>query len=122
MKFIFDKFKIFNIKPGKIKKIPWFLGLNAFWIILFLIFIELVAGAFLFYKYAFLAVRYEPKIIDSDFKFKSNIYQSVLKEWQEKNQKFEEEKTEQYSNPFIATKIKEASNSINSKLDNPVIK
>lgn len=107
MKFIFSKIKIFNIKTDEIKKIPWVLGLNAFWIIIFLVFIEIAVGEFLFYKYVFLVEKDELKTVDYNLKFKNNIYQSVLEKWQEKDQKFEDYKIEQYSNPFIVTKTKE---------------
>jgi len=130
MKFIFSKIKIFRIKTDKIKNAPWVLGLNAFWIIIFLIFVEIAVGEFLFYKYVFLVGNNELKTIDYNLKFKNNIYQRVLEKWQEKNQTFEDYQIEQYSNPFIATKTKEvydltkeSDNSIDLELTNgPVIR
>ncbi|MDP2741278.1 MAG: hypothetical protein Q8O66_01140, partial [bacterium] len=64
-------------------------------------------GEYLFYKYVFLVEKDELKTVDYNLKFKNNIYQSVLEKWQEKGQKFEDYKIEQYSNPFIVTKTKE---------------
>lgn len=105
MKSAFNKFKkIFNII--KFKKVPWILGLHAFWIILILIFVDFSIGGYLFYKYIFLVEKEEIKIITS-LKFKKTIYEKILKEWETKNQRFEEYQTEQYLNPFIVIKTKE---------------
>lgn len=116
--------KLFHVKIriDKIKKIPWILGLHAFWIILFLVFIELVIGGFLFYKYAVLPNKDEMKIADYNLKFKNVIYEKVLEEWEKRRLEFEGYQTEQYSNPFIITKIKETSGSTTLKPQNPVIK
>lgn len=121
MKFIFSKIKTFHIKTDKIKKMPWVLGLNAFWIIIFLIFIEIAVGEFLFYKYVFLVETNESKVVDYNLKFKNNIYQKVLEKWEEKNQRFEDYQIEQYSNPFIVTNTTEVNISTkeNDNLDNP---
>lgn len=124
---MFSKFKILNIKSDKIKKIPWFLGQNAFWIIILLILIESAAGEALFYKYALSIEKNEPKIINYNIKFKNNVYQKVLEEWQKKSQKFEQYQVEQYSNPFIAKKLKTSDvlakeTKINNSTNEPVIK
>lgn len=127
MKFIsinkLKRIKLFNIRADKIKKIPWILGLRAFWIILLLVSIELAIGEFLFYKYAILVKINEPEIIDYNLKFKSAVYQKVLNAWQKKNQEFEGYQTEQYTNPFITTKTKETGNSaVPKQPQGPVIK
>jgi len=116
------RLRLFNIRTDKIKKIPWILGLHAFWIILFFVFIELIIGGFLFYKYAILVKKDEQKIADYNLKFKKIIYQKVLEEWQKKSQEFEGYQTEQYLNPFITIKTKETVNPIIPKAQNPVIK
>lgn len=66
----------------KIKKIPWILGKNAFLYILIFILIDILIGEFLFYKYVLLIETEESKIISIFDKFHENIYQSILEEWQ----------------------------------------
>lgn len=122
---MFNKLKKLILKTDRIKKFPWFLGKNAFWIIILLVFIESSAGELLFYKYAISVERNEPKIIDYNIKFRKNIYQKVLEKWQEKAEKFEEYQIEQYSDFFVATKAKEEDKLINLenlKANSPVIK
>lgn len=126
------KLKIPAIKLAGIKKIPWILGISAFWIILFFVFIGSSFGLFLFYKYAVLIEGEEIPAGGNSVKFKSNIYKKVMEEWRLKEQKFGELKTEEYSNPFIAktpdetgTKPKnqkQTNNKVDPETENPVIK
>ena len=66
----------------RIKKTFWILGLYAFWVILFFIFINFILGGFVFYKYVFLAESEEPKITETILKFNVGAYQNVMKEIQ----------------------------------------
>ncbi|MBI2054266.1 MAG: hypothetical protein HYT36_02950 [Candidatus Staskawiczbacteria bacterium] len=129
---MFDKIKIKieNYKLARIKKIPWIFGLRAFWIILLLVFASSMFGLFLFYKYAVLVEREEITIAGGSLKFKNNIYQKVLEQWQLKEDKFMELKTEEYQNPFFLKKSdekesknqKESENKSDEKRGKPVIK
>ncbi len=115
--------KLFSIRLDKLRKIPWILGLSAFWIILLAVFVELIIGGLLFYKYAILVINDEQKTIDYNLKFKTGIYQKVLEEWQKRDQEFMQYQTEQYINPFIITnKTKEAGSLPDLKSQGPVIK
>mgnify|MGYP001577205517 CR=1 FL=1 len=101
MKSIFNKLNISDIGMGKIKKIPWILGSNAFSIILIFILLDLILGEFLLYKYVIIVKREGPEIVQSTLKFEYNIYQKVLEEWQTRERKFEDFTVKIYSNPFI---------------------
>ncbi|OGZ67385.1 MAG: hypothetical protein A3C58_03795 [Candidatus Staskawiczbacteria bacterium RIFCSPHIGHO2_02_FULL_34_10] len=63
-----------------IKKIPWILGENAFLFILIFILLDILFGELIFYKYIFLVRKEEPKVASLSTKFQENIYQSVFKE------------------------------------------
>ena len=69
---------------SKIKKILWIFGKNAFLLILFFILLDIIWGGFLFYQYLLSANTEESEIVNISTKFKENIYQSVLKELQER--------------------------------------
>ena len=85
----------------KIKKIPWILGKNSFLYILIFILIDILIGEFLFYKYVLLIETEEPKIISTSDKFKENIYQSVLEEWQNRENILKDSLlNENYTDPF----------------------
>jgi len=79
MNFIINIFKALLLK---IKKTVWFLGLNAFWLILFIVLFEIVLGGFIFYKYAFLAEKHRPQITGSIIEFNDKAYRDALNELQ----------------------------------------
>ncbi len=81
-KYSYNFKKLLDTYIKKIKKIPWILGKNAFLYILIFILIDILIGEFLFYKYILLIETEEPKIVSISNKFQENIYQSVLEEWQ----------------------------------------
>jgi hypothetical protein len=66
-----------NLK-AKVKKFVWILGLNAFSLILFLVFVDLILGGAIFYNYVFLAKNQEPQITENIVKFDLEAYQQVL--------------------------------------------
>lgn len=67
---------------SKIKKIPWILGRDAFLFVLIFILLDIIFGEFLFYKHVLLVNIKEPEIVNTPIKFQENVYQSVLKELQ----------------------------------------
>jgi hypothetical protein len=75
MKITFNSPK--NLKE-KLKNLVWILGLNAFSLILFLIFIDIILGCAIFYNYVFLAENHEPQITENIVKFDFEAYQQVL--------------------------------------------
>jgi hypothetical protein len=67
---------------ARIKKTIWILGLHAFPLILFLVFVDLVLGSFIFYNYVLLAEKGEPKVTENILRFDNKTYQDVLTELQ----------------------------------------
>ena len=96
MKSISDILKILTVKT---KKILWILGLRAFLLILFLVFIDFIIGSFIFYKYVFLAEKEEPKITKNILKFDDKTYQEVLGELQTREQSSKGSSIENQPNP-----------------------
>ena len=84
MKLAFNKFKI-KIRKDDIKKNIWFLGYYAFWLTLFLIFLDLIFGSYIFYKYAVSAKAQEPQVSEGVIKFNNDIYKNVLTELEKRN-------------------------------------
>jgi hypothetical protein len=79
MKYISGIFKTITLK---IKKIIWVLGLHAFSLLLLLVFISIILGGFIFYKYVFLAERKQPEATQNVIKFDYNAYKDVLEKIQ----------------------------------------
>ena len=71
---------------AKTKEILWILGLHAFLIILLLVFLDIIFGGFILYRYVFLAEKEEPVATGSVIKFDSKSYQDVLEELQAREQ------------------------------------
>ena len=83
MKSAQDILKALNMR---IKKILWLLGLHAFLLILFFIFVDFILGGFIFYKYVFLAEKEEPEITKNIIKFDYETYNYVLERLQAADQ------------------------------------
>ena len=83
MKLSLNKFKI---KSGDIKKIIWSLEDYAFSLILFFIFIDVLFGGYVLYKYVILAEQKQPIVAEGIIKFDNIAYQNVLTELQARGQ------------------------------------
>ncbi|MCJ7786674.1 hypothetical protein MUP06_00460 [Patescibacteria group bacterium] len=90
----FNKIKIF------FKKLPRILGEKAFLAFLFLLFISLILGGIIFYKYSILAEKAEPRIIEKPLQFKEKVYQEILNEWEAREKRFKETELKEYPDPF----------------------
>lgn len=92
-----------KIKIGKIKNIlkksPRGLALHpflAFWVLLF---IALILGGFIFYRYSVLAEK--PEGISREIlRFQQETHQKVLNQWQRRKENLENIDSRQYINPF----------------------
>jgi len=62
--------------------------------------IVLALGGGLFYKYGVLAERAEPKAGEGIIQFRADLYQQILKDWQERQERFQSAGSQQYLNPF----------------------
>jgi len=91
----------------KIKKFPWILAEHAFLTFLFFLFLVLILSGSIFYKYSILVEKKEPEILEKTFQFEEKTYQGILKEWQEREEKFEKALEKEYLNPFQEIKKEE---------------
>jgi len=93
-----------KITPKKIKnffkKLPPRVAEHCFLAFLILVFIALIIGGFQFYQYSFLAEKSEPEISKAKIQFKENLYQKILSEWQNREERFGTAETKEYLNPF----------------------
>jgi len=65
-------------KEEKFSKVIWSIGQSAFLFILLFILIDLIFGAFIFYKYAYLAKQRDGEVSEKIFEFDELRYQKVL--------------------------------------------
>jgi len=63
---------------SKIKCFFWVLGLHAFGLILVVIFIEVLIGGFMFYRYVIVAQEHIPQVEGTIIQFNENAYNSLL--------------------------------------------
>jgi len=96
---IITSFRSINdIKP-KIKKIFLILGKDAFLFILFILLIEIIFAEFLFYKYV-LSVGIQEPSLSGFIGFRESEYQSILKEWQAREEFLKNYSADNIQNPF----------------------
>ncbi|MCX6719920.1 MAG: hypothetical protein NTV36_02325 [Candidatus Staskawiczbacteria bacterium] len=91
----------FQIKRvGKIiANFCWFLGAYAFWVILFLIFLDILAGAIFFYNYEIKAKNAVNNNTKAVILFNDKSYQDIISAWQERQKEFDKP-SPVISNPF----------------------
>lgn len=86
----------------KTKRVLWYLGKEAFFFVIIFVLIEIIIGQFLLYRYFFSAQSKEPEFtVDTSLYFKEDVYQSVLKDWQDREELFKQPSQENYPNPFF---------------------
>jgi len=83
-----------------IRKALWFMGEHAFAIVLVLIFLDIVFGGFLVYKYSILAETQKAKIDISSFQFKEGAYQAILGQWEKRDKNLGDSLKKNYPSPF----------------------
>lgn len=82
------------------KKILWVIGRHAFLVILVLVLMDILYGGFLYYKYAYLSEKEDPKINSVNSKFNADTYQKIIDQWQERDQKLQQFLQKDYLSPF----------------------
>lgn len=85
---------------ASLRKIPWQLARHAFLTILTCLALELLIGELLFYKYAASVNIQEPLSLQPPVVFKEAVYQSVVKEWQVRQEASAAAFQENTGNPF----------------------
>ena len=78
------------------KKLPRSLAENAFRSFMILVCLALIFGCVLFYKYSVLAEKKEPEVFKKPIEFKENIFENILKEWENREVKFNATDTKEY--------------------------
>jgi len=94
------KKKDFKKIIGRLKKTPYFLVENDFWSVLFLIFIALFIGFFLFYKYVVLLPKETMPKKEKNLFLDEKKFQEVLKIMKERERNFDQASLKDYPNPF----------------------
>lgn len=94
--------KILNIYIGKIKKILWALGRDAFLLILIFVLMDIFFGEILFYRYIFIVNATKPKIVATPVKFKEDLYKSVMEKWDIREDVFNDSSEEIHLDPFLS--------------------
>lgn len=91
--------KIKNIKYF-FQRLPRALAEKAFFTFLCLFLIALIMAGLVFYKYSILAKKTELKASDQQIVFPEETRRSVLKFWEEREEKFDAADSRNYLNPF----------------------
>ena len=82
-----------------ISKIFRFSAEHVFLSSLVLILVSLLLSALVFYKYGILSQRVEPEL-GPVIKFEKDTYQKIMKEWQDRGERFDTAKTKEYPDLF----------------------
>ncbi len=85
------------------KKLPRVLGENSFLTFLGLLFVSLVLGALVFYKFSFSVGKEKPEITEESLRFQEKTYQAVSDEWQKRDERLSEINLKLYPDPFVTT-------------------
>ena len=97
---VLDKKKLFKSLKETGGRAAWFLARHAFFVLLILMLASILMGEYIFYKYGVLAVNYVPDSVVNPNRFREQTYQSVLKSYQERQEKFESSAQSVPQNPF----------------------
>ena len=84
----------------KIKEFIWAIGNHAFLAIIILIFIDILIGGWMSYKYVYLSERKNIEVDGAFFKFKDDAYQNILQKWEKRDNDLQESLEKNYSDPF----------------------
>jgi len=94
-----------KIEPSKIKiafiKLLKVLANYAFLAFLVLLFLSLIFGVILLYKYDVLAQKEKVEVLIEPLRFKKEVFESVLSAREEREKRFKESEFKEYPNPFL---------------------
>jgi len=57
-------------------------------------------GGVIFYQYSYSVQQKTPEVLEQPLKFDREAYEKVLKEWQERNERFQNIESKEYTNSF----------------------
>jgi hypothetical protein len=95
----FSKIKTKKIKTF-FKNLPLWLAERSFLSLLLFIFIALILGGLVFYRYYLTIEKKEIEIKETTFRLNEKNFENILKILQEKDKKFKEADFKEYFNPF----------------------
>lgn len=93
-----------------LKKTPRFLAERAFLASLVFIFLAVILGVLVFYKYSFLAEKREPEIPEESLFFDEKTFKEILRIRQERQERFQNAAPKEHLNPFRASGLTETAN------------
>lgn len=99
LKFMPNKIKLDKIKK-KLEKMPWMMAERAFLTCLAFLFLALILGGIVFYKYGISAQKADTDILQRPVQFNKRVFQDVLYIWKEREESFQGTDLKEYSNPF----------------------
>jgi len=95
------KINISRIKK-LLKEIPEEILSRVLLILIFIVLVEVLAGAIIYYKYSYLPQKEEIKLTEKPVVLKEGLLSRILEKSAEKEIKFKEESSKTYFNPFKA--------------------
>jgi len=87
------------------KKLPWLLGEHAFFTFLSFVFIAVIIGGFMFYKYSIAVKKRTPEVKKAPIYFNEELYKENIKIWEEREEKFKKTDFKVYLNPFLESSL-----------------
>ncbi|MDI6591775.1 MAG: hypothetical protein QME61_02485 [Patescibacteria group bacterium] len=81
-------------------KLPKTLAESTFLTILIFLFLALVFGGLIFYKYSFLVEKKKPEVFEKAIYFNEKAFQEVLNIWEEREKKFKQTELKEYPDLF----------------------
>lgn len=118
------KIKIQNLKHGFATFLQR-VGGNAFFAYLALLLVALVFASFIFYRYAFTIQGAEFQAAETQIKFRDDVFQDILQQWEVRSANSKEAAIAIYSNlfaplsfPFENTEIKEGDEESTEETEN----
>ena len=98
------------IKKNKVKKLKKktekflkTLTEHVFGSFMVLVFIFLILGGIIFYRYSFLIEKMEPVSSQAFVQYEENVFREVSNQWLEREEKFKQAETKQYPDLFNLT-------------------
>lgn len=86
-------------KPKISNGVKW-IAEHAFLVFLISVLAALIFGGIMFYKYNILVQKKEPEVREAPLQFKKDIYQNILTEWRQREERFEAADSKEYPDPF----------------------
>lgn len=97
---IINRFLNIDDLKAKSKKFLFAVGKDAFLVILFILIVEIIFAEILFYQYVLSVEIKEPSPQDGSVGFREKEYQSIVKEWQVREDSLKNSLGNAVSNPF----------------------